>query len=347
MNATAAGRRIEIDAAPAIPGVVFRHWAGEVDLPGMFAVSSAARAADGEVEPITLDAMTVRYRHLVNCDLDRDLLIAELDGRTVGYARVEWADSNDGERWYEGTCLLHPDARRRRIGTAMLAWTEARRRAIRAEQVDAGTAPSVPTYLTSFVFDRDAGGHALLSQHGYEVQRRFYEMVRDGLGFVPEVPLPDGLEVRPIGRDRESMRRLFEAETEAFREHFGSLDASETSFDEFINDPDADPGLWVIAFDGDEVAGGVINAVHGEGTRRQGWLDSVFTRRPWRRRGLARALIARSLPRIRERGLDAAYLGVDATNPHQALGLYESVGFEVASSATAYRRRLDDAGTAE
>lgn len=345
MVESTTGRPVLIPGAPAIPGLRFRHWAGESDLPGMFATSSTARAADGELEQITLDAMTVRYRHLVNCDLDRDLLIAELDGRIVGYARVEWADSNDGQRWYEGTCLLQPDARRRGIGTAMLRWSEDRRLAVRAAHVAAGSAPAVPTFLTTFLHDGDAGGHALLRRHGYEVQRRFFEMVRVGLDNIPNLPLPDGLEVRPIGRDLGLLRRVFDADVEAFRDHFGWVDASETAFDEVINDPDFDPSLWVVAFDGDEVAGAVINAIHGgDGPERQGWLDSVFTRRPWRRRGLARALIGRSLSLLRERDLDAAYLGVDATNPNQALGLYESSGFEVASSATAYRKPIESAG---
>jgi ribosomal protein S18 acetylase RimI-like enzyme len=64
----------------------------------------------------------------------------------------------------------------------------------------------------------------------------------------------------------------------------------------------------------------------------------VFTRRPWRQRGLARALIARSLELLRDRGVASASLGVDATNPNQALHLYESCGFRVVSSSTAYRK---------
>jgi mycothiol synthase len=342
--ATTIRHAVDVPSAPAIPGLVFRHWAGEPDLPGMFAANSAARAADGELEPTTLEAMTNHYRHLVNCDLDRDLLIAELDGSIVGYTRVEWADSNDGERWYEAACLLHPGARRRGIGTAMLDWSERRRREVCAEHRRTGTAPDAPTYLTTFVFDGDAGGHALLLGHGYEPMRRFFEMIRRGLDRVDDVPLPAGLEIRPIGRDRASLRPVFDADTEAFRDHFGWVDGSDTAFEEVVGDPTLDPELWVVAFEGDEVAGGVLNGFHGSGDERQGWLESVFTRRPWRRRGLARALIARSLVLLRDRGVDAAYLGVDATNPNQALGLYESCGFSVASSATAYRRSFPDAG---
>jgi len=75
---------------------------------------------------------------------------------------------------------------------------------------------------------------------------------------------------------------------------------------------------------------------------RRGWLDSVFTRRPWRRRGLANALIARSLVKIRERGMTSAVLGVDADNPTGALGLYERNGFETTYRSTAWRKPIDE-----
>jgi ribosomal protein S18 acetylase RimI-like enzyme len=65
-------------------------------------------------------------------------------------------------------------------------------------------------------------------------------------------------------------------------------------------------------------------------------------RRPWRRQGLARALIARSLHVLRERGMDHAALGVDAENPNGALQLYRSMGFQVVKVFTTYRKPLAD-----
>ena len=105
--------------------------------------------------------------------------------------------------------------------------------------------------------------------------------------------------------------------------------------------PEFDPSLFLVAWEGDEIAGGVLNAIYEAENQELGlnraWLDSVFTRRPWRRRGLARNLIARSLHLLRERGLTGAALGVDADNPSGALGLYESVGFAVTERSTAFR----------
>jgi ribosomal protein S18 acetylase RimI-like enzyme len=145
--------------------------------------------------------------------------------------------------------------------------------------------------------------------------------------------------------DVEGYRRLFAADTEAFMDHWGGFDASEASFQQWLRDPNFDPTLFVIAWDGDEIAGGVINAIDAEENealdRRRGLLDSVFVRRPWRRRGLASALVGRSLALLRERGMTSALLGVDADNPTGALGVYERAGFEVDLRSSAYHKPME------
>jgi len=113
-----------------------------------------------------------------------------------------------------------------------------------------------------------------------------------------------------------------------------------------LDEPDTDTDLWLIAWDGKEVAGGVWNAIYAveneELGLRRGWLDSVFTRRAWRRRGLARALIRQSLVILRDRGMTSAALGVDGDNPTGALGLYEAAGFEIHERYTAFRKPMED-----
>jgi mycothiol synthase len=74
---------------------------------------------------------------------------------------------------------------------------------------------------------------------------------------------------------------------------------------------------------------------------KRAWLESVFTRRPWRRRGLARALIGATLVELRERGIEEAMLGVDAENPTGALALYEGLGFEIKVRSRRYRKPLE------
>jgi GNAT superfamily N-acetyltransferase len=333
---------IDLDGIMIPDGVRFRRWRGlDADLPAMWATSDAARVADGELERSSYEGTAAYYRHFERCDLDRDLVLAEVDGRVVGYARVEWNDTNDGERWYEGVGIVHPDVRGRGIGSALLVWTERRRLEIARDHAAAGDPLHRARWLTTFLFDGDRGGRRLLTSAGYEPFRRFATMSRPTLEGIESHGLPAGIEIRPVPRDLEVMRRVFRADNEAFRDHFGWTDDSDERFAEFVEDPTVDPDLWIVAFDGDEVAGGILNGIHQvPGGAPEGWLDSVFVRRPWRRQGLARALIARSLELLRSRGLTAASLGVDLANTNQALGLYESCGFRAVSGAAAYRKPL-------
>ncbi len=103
-----------------------------------------------------------------------------------------------------------------------------------------------------------------------------------------------------------------------------------------------DPSLWVVAWDGDEVAGVVQGWIWGNENQtlgvERGWLEHISVRRPWRRRGLARALTAEGLRRFAAAGMTEAMLGVDADSPTGALDLYEGLGFSVHTRSMAYRR---------
>jgi len=138
---------------------------------------------------------------------------------------------------------------------------------------------------------------------------------------------------------------VFEADREAFRDHWGGFDTSDELFERFLEDPDYEPALFVVAWDGDEIAGAVWNVILAEQNRelghRRGLLDSVYVRRPWRGRGLASALVGRSLQLLRERGMTSATLGVDADNPNGALRLYENAGFRVDVRSTGYRKPME------
>lgn len=328
-------------AAPAIPGLRIRPYAGEADLPEIVRVENAEWAADQFDYRSTVAERRAHYGHSSEqFDAARDVVIAEVDGRVVAFANQDWVDTSDGElREFRLGGAVDPEWRKRGIGTALLADNERRARALAATHLT-----DRPLAFGAFSGEHQAGAIAMLLGAGYREVRYFFDMERPTLDEVPEVPLPDGIEVRPITPDL--YRRVWAADVEAFRDHWGGFDTSDAALQRYLDAPDNDPSLWVIAFDGDEIAGGVINTIYAEENRalgkRRGWLDSVFTRRPWRRRGLARALIARSLVVLRDRGMTSAMLGVDAENPSGALGLYESVGFATVKRFTAWRKPMSD-----
>jgi mycothiol synthase len=271
-------------------------------------------------------------------DAARDALLVEADGELVAFRDVEWIDTTDGLREYRLGGTVHPDWRRRGIGTWLLRGAEAH-----ALERDAAHPTEAPRFYGSWQPNSAEGALALMAAEGYEPARWFFDMVRPTMDDILEPPLPEGLELRPVTADQ--LRQLWEADVEAFRDHWGGFDDSPERFAEWQNDPKFDPSLFVVAWDGDEIAGGVINEINETENaafgRQRGWLASVFVRRPWRRRGLARAVVAQSLIVLRDRGMTSAGLGVDADNPTGALRLYEDAGFAPEFRSTAFRKPMD------
>jgi mycothiol synthase len=316
-----------------------RPFAGEADVPHLVRLANAEAEADGLHHRTNIAEMTAHVAHPSEAfQPARDITIAELDGHVVGVASREVIDTTDGFREYRNDGEVDPAYRRRGIGTALL------RENLRRHRERAATETTDrPRIFGSWSWEKQAGDVALLEADGFEPARWFFDMVRPDLADIPEIPMPDGLELRPI--DRSLAKAVWDADVEAFQDHWGGFDGSEAHLQRWLDNPTTDLSLWVIAFDGNEVAGGVLNAIDPEMNEAfgyaRGWLSSVFTRRPWRRRGLATALIAASMRLLRDRGMTSAALGVDAANPSGALGLYEGLGFAVDARATAWRRTFE------
>jgi len=322
---------------PAIPGLALRPYLGS-DAAALAKVANAESQTDGLLWRVTAEEIENWYAHpRATFDATRDVLIVELDGRVVGSTELQWVDTTDGFREFRIGCSLVPEVRRRGIGRWLLRVSEERSAARLAEQPT-----ERPVVFGSWVPDLRLGNVALLEQEGYRPVRYFFDMLRPTLDEIDLPPLPAGIDVRPLRDDQ--IRQLWDADVEAFLDHWGGFDASEPRFEAWRSDPKFDPSLFVVGWDGDEIAGGVINEIsEAENAalgRRRGWLGSVFVRRPWRRRGLARACVMRSLAVLRERGMTSAGLGVDADNANAALHLYEACGFEVELRSTAYRKPM-------
>jgi mycothiol synthase len=324
--------------APPVPGLTWRAYRPDdaAALSELFNRGAEADGAPWRASPAEIANWMSRSNE--NYDPARDAVVVELDGRVIGFRDAEWVDTNDGLREYRLGGNVHPDWRRRGIGTWLLRDSEAhaRRRAVEVPS-------DRPHFFGTWQPNTAAGALALMEREGYRPVRYFFDMARPTMDDIVEPPLPEGLEIRPVSADQ--LRQLWDADVEAFRDHWGGFDASESRFVEWKGDPKFDPSLFVVAWDGGEIAGGVINEINVTENeafgRQRGWLASVFVRRPWRRRGLARAVVARSLVVLRDRGMTSAGLGVDADNPTGALRLYEDAGFEVEDRSTAFRKPME------
>lgn len=328
---------INVQMETAVPGLVFRHYRGEEDIPAMVKIINKSNPADGVEWVATVEESINNYRHLSNCEPTEDVIIAEVHGEMVGYGRCWWQQQLNGERNYNHFAHVVPAWRDEGIRRAIVQFNETRLQTIAASQAQAGK-----QWLGCWASETETHWENLLLSEGYKPVRYFMSMVRPTLDDIPELPLPDGIQVRRGTHDES--RQIWDALVEAFRDHWGETEWSEEEFQSWITNTNFNPALWQIAWDGDEVAGGVLNFINKleneEYGRLRGYTEDIFVRRPWRKQGLAKALIARSFQVLKKAGMTEAALGVDAENLTGALHLYRKMGFEEVKRSATYRKRL-------
>lgn len=327
-----------VTAVPVVPGVRFRGFAGRSDFAAMVRIIDASKRADGDERSDSADDVERYYAHLERSDPATDMLFAEVDGLAVGYCRVWWDQEESGPRTYTHVCFIDPEYQGRGIGTSFLTWSESR-----LVDIAAGHGPGSDRYFQVFANDVNTGARHLFVAAGYTPFTYGAEMVRPTVTDLPEFRLPAGLEIRPVTEDH--LRAIWEADTEAFRDHWGYVAPTEDGYRQFLDFPHTDTTLWKVAWDDDRVAGQVRSFINprenDEYGRRRGYTEFISTAREWRGKGVAKALIVASIEELAGRGMEEVALGVHTENPNGAYQLYESLGYRVVVSSTVYRKSLD------
>ena len=187
------------------------------------------------------------------------------------------------------------------------------------------------------LLEADSAACRLLESLGYAAVRVFREL-RVELEAPPRAPeWPDGLRVVPFDPERDALE-FHAAHQEAFADvwdntprDFGWWSKVNLWSERF------DPALWCVVRAGDEIAAGAI--CRGD-TYGGGWVDVLFTRRPWRKQGVGAALLRDSFGRLWERGEHSVGLSVDAASDTGAFRLYERAGMAPVLGWTAYEKEL-------
>ncbi|MEO8208708.1 MAG: GNAT family N-acetyltransferase [Chloroflexota bacterium] len=335
---------MEFPHLPGIPDLVTRHFDPAADYPAVVDFLVAVNTHDVLESIPTIASLRIEWESMA-MDPATDVLVAEVDGEMVGLAHHDWRQR--GARiFHHMNVAVGPAFRHRGLGRALVDWTEA---AVAASLAggDHPAATTLPHILSAWAAPSTPGVDALAARMGYAIESYGMMMVRALADPIPDLALPDGLEVRPVRP--EDHRRIWDADTEAFRDHRNPAERTDADFVAAFADPDTDTSLWQVAWDGDEVAGSVMNTIYPEenaqfGVRRV-WLDHITVRRPWRRRGLASALISRSLRTLQQMGLEQAALGADTENLSGAVKLYESLGFRQHHVHANYVKPIEVPGT--
>ncbi len=330
---------IDIENSPAIPGLKFRHYKGEPDHAQIAAVLVASEAADQMFRAVTAENIANAYQHMSNCDPYRDIIFAEVDGELVGYSRGWWYEESPTQRFYVHNGFLIPQWRRKGIGQCMLNWMEAH-----LSQVAATHPQEMVKFYQVNTTQFQKGTAIMLERSGYQPRRYYYEMVRPSLDEIPEIPLPDGLEIRPVLPDH--YRSIWQLTVETSQDEWGHKLLTEEDYHEWLESPLFQPDLWQIAWDittqlpVGEVLGYIHHDENKQFNRKRGYTEGIGVARSWRRRGVARALISCSLQAQKAAGMTESALVADSANTNDVTRLYESCGFQIVKCDTLYRKPL-------
>lgn len=325
---------------PANANLTFRHLAADEDPDVLHALHLGRRDHDQIDLLSTFEDFPSRGRLqlLINEALaenqQANWLIAQVGSQVIGYSQLMWWLEGDGTWLYLIKGWVLPAWRGQGVGTIMLTWGEQRIRQLAAEQH-----PGAPIEFGANASSTEREATALLVAAGYRVVYTMVELGLDANTAIPRHPLPPGIEVRPVQIDyygliAASVQEAYQNEWEDGRfDEVGEPD----EFLQSLRDPKHDPTLWQVAWAGNQVVGQVLSV----NQRGRAEVFEVSVRPAWRRRGLARALLASALQTLRGRGVGVIRLHTNLDFKTKAVELYQRVGFRVLKEFPRYRKSFD------
>lgn len=322
----------------------FRPFQGESDHSLMLSIINASNQADQVDETLSLQDIKRWTTSSNRFDPKKDLIITSIKDAgekptEVGFSRLAWYTGLKGARLYDQSSFLHPNWRQPGIWSAMVRQNELRLQEIASSYLD-----DVPRFYQGWATSSQVEWISTLIGESYLAVRHFNNMLCR-LGEITPWALPSGIEIHPV--QPEHFRSIWEAQREVVLGLFEVVQEywSDDHYDPWLKNPSHTPDLWQVAWDGDQVAGMVLNRIDAaENTafnRKRGYTEHIFVRSPWRKRGLARALLSKSLTLLKNKGMEEAVLGVDTENESGAYGFYQRMGYQTFSTDIWFRKVME------
>lgn len=324
---------------PALEGFSFRHFSDSDDYPDVVDIIMS-NIDDPDPHATTVADISMDYAHLAESVLTRDVILVHHQDAPVAYARTGCNWEEYSQSWiYNSIIHVHKNWKWQSVEDALVGWLEAQ--TVRNHQnlhADADGQHSV------FLPERNRMLLNLLLNSNYLLARFFNDMKRD-LEDMPDYQLPDGIVVRPALPSQ--YRQVCDAGVEAFQDHWGSTIPTEEDYQEWLaNKNYFQPYLWQIAWDRNEIAGMVLNFINLTENQERGLLrgdtEGISVRRPWRGKGIAKALICRSMKMMKALGMTEVALGMDSQNINGATKLYYGLGYRSYNRSVVLRKPLID-----
>jgi mycothiol synthase len=272
-------------------------------------------------------------------DPERGTIAAFSEGSMIAYAGLRASATVIGRHEMDLYWAVHPSQRGRGLGERLLAWAEEA-----ALPLHRARYPGHPLALSADCPAGQRDALALFAAAGYQQARWFHFMSRDLTSAVPDGRAPEG--IRIAGYAAELSETARQIRDEAFGDHWGATPTTAESWQHFVGHERFRPAFSFLAYLGDEPVGVLIaheyDAFRAATGRRECYIQTVGVTRSARGRGIASALLRRSLAAARADGCDIATLHVDADSPTRALTLYEHMGFTKQRTSVTLIKDLTD-----
>jgi ribosomal protein S18 acetylase RimI-like enzyme len=208
---------------------------------------------------------------------------------------------------------VHPDFRRRGLGTFLLRWGIPQGHSLLASCPT--DAPHILQISTESLTDAST---RLYEQYGFR-QHFAEDVMRYDLSHpLPQAPFPPGITLSTW--ETILAEQFFQAYQDAFRDRMGDSPGWEAQqwIHWVTDDEDFLPGLSLLAQQGGQPVGFIVCSA--------GWIGQVGVRPAWRKQGIGAALVVEVLRRFQERREQQVLLDVNVNNPG-ATQLYRQLGF--------------------
>ena len=272
-------------------------------------------------------------------DPERGTIAAFSAGSMIAYAGLRASPGVTGRHEMDLHGAVHPSQRGRGLGTRLLTWAEQAARPLHQARY-----PGHPLALSASCPADRVDALALFAGAGYQQARWFHFMSRDLAGAVPGGQLPEGTRITGYTAERSQAAR--QVRDEAFRDHWGATQTTAESWLHFVGHERFRPAFSFLAYLGDKPAGVLIaheyDAFRQATGRRECYIATVGVTKAARGRGIASALIRRSLAAAQADGCNLATLYVDADSPTAAPTLYERMGFAGQRTSVTLIKELPD-----
>lgn len=259
---------------------------------------------------------------------DEARIVLDSEGTVIGYADQHTRNPVS----LPGYACVHPGHVGRGIGTALVNWVE-----WRAEQRVAAASEGAKIRLQLGAAHGNDSARRLLEEHGFALERSFQRMVIELQQPLASPEWPDGVEVRLYvkGPDDEP---TWHAVEEAFDDHWRNVRNNFEEWSNIYSRESFDASLWFLAVEGDEIAGASLCSNRED----MGWVGSLSVRRPWRRKGVAVALLYHSFAEFHRRGQTRVGLTVDSSSLTNAPRVYERAGMRTDQRTSIHSKVLRD-----